>query len=188
MRVGLLSAVLLFVATACSSNEIPPLQAAVVASSSTTAQPASAPEPSGDTDLAQAQAAQPRSSTGFPAGFSIDDRSCYHFDAGDTLTTAVLYISEDGDSLVGGLEFNDGASGDQAGFTYLAAAGTRRGTSFSVNVAETPNGTVENEDWFFEPYGVELPQQIVLDVIDCDVVVEAAIAIENEVTRFPERP
>ena len=71
---------------------------------------------------------------------------------------------------------------------YTAAAGTRRGTSFSVNVTDVPDGTVDNEDWFFEPFGVQLPEQVILDVIDCDVVVEAALAVETEVTRFPERP
>ena len=187
MRVGLVSAVLLLAAAGCSSNEVPPLQAAVVASSSTTAEPPSSTQ-APETNVALAQAAQPLSANGFPEGFSVADRSCYQFDTGETLTTAILYIGEDGDSLVGGLESNDGEFGDRAGFTYLAAAGTRRGTSFSVNVAEVPNGTVENEDWFFEPYGVVLPQQVVLDVIDCDVIVEAAIAIETEVTRFPERP
>lgn len=168
---------------ACSSDEIPPLQAAVVASSTTsTEQPASSEVPQ-LADIGEAEAAEPISGSRFPDGFSIEDRSCYQHDTGETLTTAVLYISADGDSLVGGIEY-----GDRAGFEYTAAAGTRRGTSFSVNVIDLPDGTVDNEDWFFEPFGVQLPEQVILDVIDCDVVVEAALAIETEVTRFPERP
>lgn len=166
----------------CSSDEIPPLQAAVVASSTSTTE---APTTTVDLTaiIGDAEAATPQTPTSLPAGFSIDDRTCYQHDTGETLTTALLYISANGDSLVGGIEL-----GDRAGFTYQAVAGARRGTSFSVNVSAIADTTVENEDWFFEPFGVLLPQQVVLDTIDCDTVVEAAIAIETEVTRFPEAP
>lgn|GEM_PF-4672174 len=179
---------LAFVAlTACSTNEIPPLQRAVITSSTTTTlQPASVNVTVALSEvvaLGEAVTAEPISGNRFPDGFSIEDRSCYQHDTGETLTTAVLYISADDDSLVGGIEY-----GDRAGFGYTAAAGTRRGTSFSVNVIDIPDSTVDNEDWFFEPFGVQLPEQVILDVIDCDVVVEAALAIETEVTRFPERP
>lgn len=169
-------------AAACSSGDLPPLQAAVVASSTTADEPLTAttlPTPS----VSDAAAAEPQTASTLPTGFEIENRRCYQLDTGDTLTTAVLWMNNEETNLVGGLEF-----GQLSGFSYSAVAGTRRGSSFSVNISPVESFENENEDWFFEPFGALLPGQVVLDIIDCEVVTEATIAIEAEISQFPDAP
>ena len=180
MRVVTWSLFTILFVTGCSQGDQPPLQAAIIATSTTA--PGSSVD-AGDNEIGAAAVAPLLAVDGVPGGFDTDSPRCYRSQTTTPATTAMMYFSEDGDALVGGIEANT-----DAGVDYTAIAGTRRGTSVSVNLVTVEADSVANEDWFFEESSVLLPQGIILESVDCDVVVDSVTLIEEQVTRFPRNP